>query len=75
MTDEQIVKILESCIKGLVNGECVDCPLKGASICINDPFASDRLALDLIKRQQAEIKGLKAELKKIRDEESEEDYK
>ena len=35
----------------------------------------NRAIIDLIERQQAEIKGLKAELKKIRDEESEEDYK
>ena len=55
MTDEQIVKALECCGN---NGWCSDCPYyKSTSTrgvdCYNDLMLD---ALDLIKRQQAEIK-------------------
>lgn len=72
MTDEQIVKALKIC--NSINLGCEDdCPFN--EICKKDNGKLYRAIIDLIERQQAEIEGLKAELKKIRDEESEEDYK
>lgn len=60
MTDNEIIKALECCI---VEGEmmCNKCPLE--SECAHYPFDDIKAmyALDLIKRQQAEIERLKEE--------------
>lgn len=72
MADEQIIKAFKIC--NSINLGCEDdCPF--IEICKKDSRKLYRAIIGLIERQQAEIKGLKAELKKIRDEESEEDYK
>lgn len=50
MTDEQIIKALECCT--LSDNLCAECPLYGETGCV---MVRNRLALDLFKRQQAEI--------------------
>ena len=60
MTDEQIIKALEICKKTTPNG-CFECPFVerfGLSAC-KRVLSSD--ALDLIKRQKAEIEKLTLE--------------
>ena len=59
MTDEQIVKALECCSK---ENECQVCPYGAA--CLDDKYVSilSKDALDLIKRQKAEVAELKSEL-------------
>ena len=55
MTDEQIVKALECC---LGNTKCGECPILGTPNCMNKVFG---YALDLFKRQRAEILAKTAE--------------
>ena len=57
MTDSDIIKAMECCIS---EGECAACPIRRPEIigCVDRLIAS---ALDLIKRQQAEIERLKTE--------------
>lgn len=52
MSDEEIKKCLECCI----SLSCEGCPLKNNHGCLT---ISDKKALDLINRQQAEIERLK----------------
>lgn len=64
MTDEQIVKALECC--GKMNECKKECPLGdvgGVDKCIHTLMLD---ALELIKRQQAEIKRLKQEATELR---------
>ena len=57
MTDADIIKALECCSKlGCSNEETADCPLKPCDECITKLSA---IAIDLIKRQKAEIERLK----------------
>ena len=56
MTDKEIIKALECCIK---HTECPECPMKGTRNCISE---LNKNALDLINRQQAEIERLTVEL-------------
>lgn len=57
MTDKQIKKALECC----VNGQCEDCPFY--TRCFKHESVAT-IALDLINRQQAEIKQAKTEARK-----------
>ena len=60
MTDEQIIKALECCIESSGPEECSKCPLKrdngDMSECLEQ---KEKLSLDLINRQKAEIEELK----------------
>ncbi len=56
MTDNDIIKVLERCKNP--NLTCQGCPFEGGNTCLYSLKAS---ALDLIKRQQAEIEMLKAQ--------------
>ena len=58
MTDNEIKKALECCIKSISNRNCGDCPLLNQE-CIR---GLPKYALDLINRQQAEIERLQTEL-------------
>lgn len=62
-TDEEIIRALEhcgSCYKGDVSERCMGCPLDDADdISCFDTLLHD-LALDIIKRQKAEIETLTA---------------
>ena len=49
MTDNEIIKALECCPKGI---KCEQCPLFGTSDCMSKLYIN---ALDLINRQKAEI--------------------
>ena len=59
MTDNEIIKALECCLKGCNAEGCEDCPLyeKVEDCEIEIPI----IALDLINRQNSEIERLKAE--------------
>ncbi len=59
MTDNEIIKALECCLKGCNAEGCDDCPLyeKVEDCEIEIPI----IALDLINRQKAEIERLKLE--------------
>lgn len=59
MTDNEIIKALECCLKGCNAEGCEDCPLyeKVEDCEIEIPI----IALDLINRQKSEIERLKAE--------------
>lgn len=59
MTDEQIIKALECCIKP--TSDCDNCPLyiRGDGDCIDK---AKQGALDIINRQQAEIERLQKDL-------------
>ena len=61
MTDEQIVKALECCVKYETYMACRGCPFHESGICEEDGLALEKHSLDLIKRQQAEIEDLKAD--------------
>ena len=64
MTDEQIIKALECCMKGNNCGGC--CPYDNEyDICEECTSKLAKDALNLIKQQQAEIEKLTAENKKI----------
>ena len=58
MTDNEIIKALECCVKAPYCSEKTDCPYKGIDDCVKQHTLD---ALDLINRQQAEIERLKAE--------------
>lgn len=59
MTDEQVIKALECCASDEGSEACNKCPFNENDICDNDTLALQKYALDLIKRQQAEIERLK----------------
>lgn len=59
MTDDEIIKTFECCIKDV---NCEKCPAKDEDCFINRP----QIALDLINRQKAEIEELKIENKSLR---------
>lgn len=69
MTDEQIVKALECCIKSDHFGECFanKCPMISEEGCKvwNDDHKLLNMLYDLIKRQQEEIEALKKAGNKI----------
>lgn len=58
MTDNEIIKVLECCTKGDTFDVCMECPLAITGICRNEENQPLKLALDLIKRQKAEIERL-----------------
>ena len=60
MTDNEIIKALECCTKG---EDCTHCPLIEELPYCGDDIMVD--ALNLIKRQQAEIEQLKFEIAKL----------
>ena len=64
MTGEQVIKALEQC-GNIIVSSCKDCPLheKYNANCVRE-LTKD--ALDLIKRQQAEIYNLKEDLSEYR---------
>ena len=62
MTDKEIMKALECC--GDPYSICVECPIKADRRC-NEHLAN--YALDIINRQQAEIKRLKNEIQTTKD--------
>jgi hypothetical protein len=55
MTDNEIIKALELCIRG-DEGDCLLCPLHDVGPCT---YEIEVLALDLINRQKAEIERYK----------------
>lgn len=57
MTDKEIIKALEHCIKFI---DCTECPYKGITKC-----SVEADALDLIKRQQAEIERSNCHIQKL----------
>ena len=66
MTDEQIVKALGQCSIYEFDGKqgsCKDCPFNGCDYC---KYELCDFALDLIKRQQAEIEKLNIDLDAMR---------
>ena len=65
LTDEEIIKALEYCLADRI--ECDKCALQRE--CESNPFYSAiaKYALDLIKRQKAEIERLKKEVSVARD--------
>lgn len=62
LTDEEIVKALECCIKGVTVSNCAECPLDmiEEDCCYYTPTLIDRYALDLIHRLQKENEELKS---------------
>ena len=62
MTDKDIIKALECCTKKY---GCCDCPLGRDDLCM---ITINKEALDLIKRQQAEIEHLRESTKMIESE-------
>ena len=69
MTDEQIVKALECCIKSDHLGECFanKCPMISEEGCKvwNDDHKLLNMLYDLIKRQQEEIESLEADYENV----------
>lgn len=63
MTDEQIIKALECCLK---ENECQVCPY--GAVCLDNKYVSilSKDALDLINRQKVEIERLKDHNKQLR---------
>ena len=61
MTDNEIIKALKCC--GDPDSICAECPIKDDCGC-NEHLAN--YALDIIKRQQAEIENLKVETQSLR---------
>ena len=57
MTDNEIIKALKCCSE-TTGSECSKCPLLNVECSAYDLY---KLALDLIKRQKAEIEGLEAQ--------------
>ena len=53
MTDREIIKALECCLK---HYGCMDCPVRGKDGCMSILYKN---SLDIITRQQAEIEKLK----------------
>ena len=63
MSDSEIVKALECCIKWKREGDCAKCPLyESDKLCVKEIRI---LALDLINRLQAENEKLKEEKSKL----------
>lgn len=62
LTDEEIVKALECCIKGVTVSNCAECPLDmiEEDCCYYTPTLIDRYALDLIHRLKKENEELKS---------------
>ena len=60
MKDNEIIKALENCI----DGSCEDCPMCSMEDCFKTNL--EKNALDLIKRQKAEIESLKEALKDLK---------
>ena len=58
MTDNEIKKALECCVKSLSSDSCNECPLNTTKECDKDLLAIEKYALDLINRLQAENKRL-----------------
>ena len=56
MTDKEIIKALECCVKAPYCSKKTDCPYKGIDDCVKKHTLD---ALDLINRQQAEIEEYK----------------
>lgn len=56
MIDNEIIKALEHCYSHESLDDCGDCPL--TKMCNEDPFYTDKISLDLINRQKAEIERL-----------------
>ena len=63
MSDNEIIKALECCSIDDHIGVCTDCPF--TDICDEDTQALQKYALDLIKRQQAEIERLNKEVDRL----------
>ena len=61
LTDAEVVKALEICSDTIVTSCPDDCPFYDE--CENDLCSLERHALELIKRKDAEIKRLKAEIR------------
>ena len=62
MTDNEIIKALECCIKD--NCDCGECP--AIPVCQHDFDCPKTIALELINRQKAEIERLNGNLKFVR---------
>ena len=59
-TDEEIIKALECCTKAKTMGDCIElnCPFRNDwDLCLSSEI--QKMALDLINRQKAEIEELK----------------
>ena len=66
MTDNEIIKALKCCSKGIYAEVCEECAFRNEGNKINiDCFNLEEYALDLINRQKAEIEMLKTEMLKI----------
>lgn len=65
MTDEQIVKALECCVRYENYLACRGCPFSESGVCEEDGLALQKYSLALIKRQQEEIEDLKADKEAI----------
>lgn len=58
LTDNEIKKALECCVKSLSSDSCNECPLNTTKECDKDLLAIEKYALDLINRLQAENERL-----------------
>ena len=58
MTDNEIKKSLECCVKSLSSDSCNECPLNTTKECDKDLLAIEKYALDLINRLKAENERL-----------------
>lgn len=73
LTVEDVVEGLERCISTTNAEACAGCPFNKQNLCDKDHWTLERYALDLIKRQKAEIVNLKdyneellAEIRKLK---------
>jgi hypothetical protein len=57
-TDEEVIKALEHCESSCSSEACVGCPFDEKGACTEAENALAIFALDLIKRQKAEIERL-----------------
>lgn len=64
MTDEQVIKTLECCVKGKQHC-CNECPIRGNDDCIGAILAD---ALFVINRQKAEIEALEYDMQVLKQE-------
>lgn len=60
LTDKDVVEGLERCISTTTAEACEGCPFNKQKLCDKDQWALEKYALDLIKRQKAEIDSAKA---------------
>ena len=70
MTDNEIIKALECCVDemGCTKGcPCFDQKAKGSHCTVSKKLELEKLTLDLINRQKAEIERLKTESKLLTD--------